>query len=88
MRWTPSRQLHPNRWSGTLTFEPVHQPDPFGPVYQLTSLPLQLPVCLLTFESVYLSRCRRPRSQQPSVVLMWDRLLLVVGSCNDTIQYP
>uniref|UniRef100_A0A3B5MCS0 Vacuolar protein sorting-associated protein 16 homolog n=1 Tax=Xiphophorus couchianus TaxID=32473 RepID=A0A3B5MCS0_9TELE len=32
--------------------------------------------------------CRRPRSQQPSVVLMWDRLLLVVGSCNDTIQFP
>ncbi|XP_038126852.1 vacuolar protein sorting-associated protein 16 homolog isoform X2 [Cyprinodon tularosa] len=32
--------------------------------------------------------CRRPRSQQPSVVLMWDRLLLVVGACNDTIQFP
>lgn len=79
MRWTPSRLLRPNRWSGTLTFEPV---------YQLTSLPLLLPVCLLTFEPVYLSRCRRPRSQQPSVVLMWDRLLLVVGSCNDSIQYP
>ncbi|XP_005951515.1 vacuolar protein sorting-associated protein 16 homolog [Haplochromis burtoni] len=32
--------------------------------------------------------CRRPKSQQPSVVLMWDRLLLVVGVCNETIQYP
>ncbi|KAK5607500.1 Vacuolar protein sorting-associated protein 16 [Crenichthys baileyi] len=32
--------------------------------------------------------CRRPRAQQPSVVLMWDRLLLVVGACNDTIQFP
>uniref|UniRef100_A0A3B5MQQ9 Vacuolar protein sorting-associated protein 16 homolog n=1 Tax=Xiphophorus couchianus TaxID=32473 RepID=A0A3B5MQQ9_9TELE len=59
-----------------------------GRLWSGTSLPLQLPVCLLTFEPVYLSRCRRPRSQQPSVVLMWDRLLLVVGSCNDTIQFP
>ncbi|XP_076026833.1 vacuolar protein sorting-associated protein 16 homolog [Genypterus blacodes] len=32
--------------------------------------------------------CRRPKSQQPSVVLMWDRLLLVAGVCNDTIQFP
>ncbi|XP_024121224.1 vacuolar protein sorting-associated protein 16 homolog isoform X1 [Oryzias melastigma] len=32
--------------------------------------------------------CRRPKSQQPSVVLMWERLLLVVGECNDTIQFP
>uniref|UniRef100_A0A1A7XRE5 Vacuolar protein sorting-associated protein 16 homolog n=1 Tax=Iconisemion striatum TaxID=60296 RepID=A0A1A7XRE5_9TELE len=32
--------------------------------------------------------CRRPKTQQPSVVLMWDRLLLVVGVCNDTIQFP
>lgn len=32
--------------------------------------------------------CRRPQSQQPSVVLMWDRLLLVAGVCNDTIQFP
>ncbi|XP_056156958.1 vacuolar protein sorting-associated protein 16 homolog isoform X1 [Lampris incognitus] len=32
--------------------------------------------------------CRRPKSQQPSVVLMWDRLLLVAGVCTDTIQYP
>lgn len=32
--------------------------------------------------------CRRPRAQQSSVVLMWDRLLLVAGQCNDTIQYP
>ncbi|KAK7877787.1 hypothetical protein WMY93_031547 [Mugilogobius chulae] len=32
--------------------------------------------------------CRRPRAQQPSVVLMWDRLLLVAGQCNDTIQFP
>uniref|UniRef100_UPI003AAA6B6E vacuolar protein sorting-associated protein 16 homolog isoform X3 n=1 Tax=Centroberyx gerrardi TaxID=166262 RepID=UPI003AAA6B6E len=31
--------------------------------------------------------CRRPKSQQPSVVLMWDRLLLVAGVCNDTIQF-
>lgn len=37
---------------------------------------------------VYLCRCRRPKSQQASVVLMWDRLLLVVGECGDTIQYP
>uniref|UniRef100_A0A3B5MEK5 Vacuolar protein sorting-associated protein 16 homolog n=1 Tax=Xiphophorus couchianus TaxID=32473 RepID=A0A3B5MEK5_9TELE len=50
------------------------------------SLPLQLPVCLLTFEPVYLSRCRRPRSQQPSVVLMWDRLLLVVGSSRFPLE--
>uniref|UniRef100_A0A4W6G197 Vacuolar protein sorting-associated protein 16 homolog n=1 Tax=Lates calcarifer TaxID=8187 RepID=A0A4W6G197_LATCA len=28
--------------------------------------------------------CRRPKSQQPSVVLMWDRLLLVAGVCSDT----
>ncbi|KAI3365893.1 hypothetical protein L3Q82_000872 [Scortum barcoo] len=32
--------------------------------------------------------CRRPKSQQPSVVLMWDRLLMVAGVCNDTIQFP
>uniref|UniRef100_A0A672YPR7 Vacuolar protein sorting-associated protein 16 homolog n=1 Tax=Sphaeramia orbicularis TaxID=375764 RepID=A0A672YPR7_9TELE len=32
--------------------------------------------------------CRRPKSQQPSVVCMWDRLLLVAGVCNDTIQFP
>ncbi|KAM6945481.1 vacuolar protein sorting-associated protein 16 homolog [Aplochiton taeniatus] len=32
--------------------------------------------------------CRRPKSQQPSVVIMWDRLLLVAGECKDTIQYP
>lgn len=32
--------------------------------------------------------CRRPRAQQPTVVLMWDRLLLVAGQCNDTIQFP
>ncbi|CAK6981606.1 vacuolar protein sorting-associated protein 16 homolog [Scomber scombrus] len=32
--------------------------------------------------------CRRPKSQQPSVVLMWDRLLLVAGVCSDTIQFP
>ncbi|XP_070786464.1 vacuolar protein sorting-associated protein 16 homolog isoform X2 [Enoplosus armatus] len=31
--------------------------------------------------------CRRPKSQQPSVVLMWDRLLMVAGICNDTIQF-
>ncbi|CAB1327603.1 unnamed protein product [Coregonus sp. 'balchen'] len=31
--------------------------------------------------------CRRPKSQQPSVVIMWDRLLLVAGECKDTIQY-
>uniref|UniRef100_W5MDE9 Vacuolar protein sorting-associated protein 16 homolog n=1 Tax=Lepisosteus oculatus TaxID=7918 RepID=W5MDE9_LEPOC len=31
--------------------------------------------------------CRRPKSQQPSVVVMWDRLLLVAGECNETIQY-
>ncbi|XP_033834541.1 vacuolar protein sorting-associated protein 16 homolog [Periophthalmus magnuspinnatus] len=32
--------------------------------------------------------CRRPRAQQPSVVLMWERLLLVAGQCGDTIQFP
>uniref|UniRef100_A0A3Q3NAR9 Vacuolar protein sorting-associated protein 16 homolog n=1 Tax=Mastacembelus armatus TaxID=205130 RepID=A0A3Q3NAR9_9TELE len=32
--------------------------------------------------------CRRPKSQQPSVVLLWDRLLIVAGICNDTIQFP
>ncbi|XP_053493194.1 vacuolar protein sorting-associated protein 16 homolog [Ictalurus furcatus] len=31
--------------------------------------------------------CRRPKSQQPSVVIMWDRYLLVVGVCKDTIPY-
>uniref|UniRef100_A0A8C5DAU4 Vacuolar protein sorting-associated protein 16 homolog n=1 Tax=Gouania willdenowi TaxID=441366 RepID=A0A8C5DAU4_GOUWI len=31
--------------------------------------------------------CRRPQSQQPSVVLMWDSLLLVAGLSNDTIQF-
>lgn len=31
--------------------------------------------------------CHRPKSQQSSVVIMWDRLLLVVGECKDTIQY-
>ncbi|XP_034035762.1 vacuolar protein sorting-associated protein 16 homolog [Thalassophryne amazonica] len=31
--------------------------------------------------------CRRPRSQQPSVAIMWDRLLLVAGISNDTIQF-
>uniref|UniRef100_A0A674PM93 Vacuolar protein sorting-associated protein 16 homolog n=1 Tax=Takifugu rubripes TaxID=31033 RepID=A0A674PM93_TAKRU len=38
--------------------------------------------------SLYLYRCRRPNSQQPSVVLLWDRLLMVAGVCNDTIQFP
>ncbi|XP_077466084.1 vacuolar protein sorting-associated protein 16 homolog [Stigmatopora argus] len=32
--------------------------------------------------------CRRPKSQQPSVVLLWDHLLLVAGVCNDIIQFP
>ncbi|XP_061909972.1 vacuolar protein sorting-associated protein 16 homolog [Entelurus aequoreus] len=32
--------------------------------------------------------CRRSKSQQPSVVMVWDRLLLVVGQCNDIIQFP
>ncbi|RXM32863.1 Vacuolar protein sorting-associated protein 16-like [Acipenser ruthenus] len=32
--------------------------------------------------------CRRPKSQQPSVVLMWDRLLLVAGKCKESIKYP
>ncbi|XP_058476659.1 vacuolar protein sorting-associated protein 16 homolog isoform X1 [Solea solea] len=32
--------------------------------------------------------CCRPQSQQLSVVLMWDRLLLVAGICGDTIQFP
>ncbi|KAG9349381.1 hypothetical protein JZ751_027824, partial [Albula glossodonta] len=32
--------------------------------------------------------CRRPKSHQPSVVIMWDRHLLVAGECKDTIQYP
>uniref|UniRef100_A0A8C1QGQ5 Vacuolar protein sorting-associated protein 16 homolog n=1 Tax=Cyprinus carpio TaxID=7962 RepID=A0A8C1QGQ5_CYPCA len=31
--------------------------------------------------------CRRPKSQQPSAVVMWDGLLLVVGECKETIQY-
>ncbi|KAK2888891.1 hypothetical protein Q8A67_014266 [Cirrhinus molitorella] len=31
--------------------------------------------------------CRRPKSQQPSAVVMWDGLLVVVGECNETIQY-
>ncbi|XP_029370649.1 vacuolar protein sorting-associated protein 16 homolog isoform X3 [Echeneis naucrates] len=31
--------------------------------------------------------CRRPQSQQPSVVLLWDRLLLVAGVCRDTVQF-
>lgn len=42
-------------------------------------------VCLTLFN---LCRCRRPKSQQPSVVLMWDKLLMVAGVCNDVIQYP
>lgn len=52
---------------------------------------LSVYICLLSVnlsEPLYLSRCRRPKSQQPSVVLMWDRLLMVAGVCNDTIQYP
>lgn len=35
-----------------------------------------------------LLRCWRPKSQQPSVVIMWEKYLLVVGPCKDTIQYP
>lgn len=31
--------------------------------------------------------CRRPKSQQPSVVIMWDRYLLVAGVCKETIPY-
>uniref|UniRef100_A0A8B9HT77 Vacuolar protein sorting-associated protein 16 homolog n=1 Tax=Astyanax mexicanus TaxID=7994 RepID=A0A8B9HT77_ASTMX len=31
--------------------------------------------------------CRRPKSRQPSVVIMWDRHLLVVGEGKDTISY-
>uniref|UniRef100_A0AAQ5XUU7 Vacuolar protein sorting-associated protein 16 homolog n=1 Tax=Amphiprion ocellaris TaxID=80972 RepID=A0AAQ5XUU7_AMPOC len=57
-----------------------------------TCLSVCLPVCLCIYQPLYLSlcltRCRRPKSQQPSVVLMWDRLLLVAGVCNDTIQFP
>uniref|UniRef100_A0A8C4TAF3 Vacuolar protein sorting-associated protein 16 homolog n=1 Tax=Erpetoichthys calabaricus TaxID=27687 RepID=A0A8C4TAF3_ERPCA len=37
--------------------------------------------CIMVFKIS--SRCRRPRSQQPSVVLMWDRLLLVAGKNNE-----
>ncbi|XP_010775356.1 vacuolar protein sorting-associated protein 16 homolog, partial [Notothenia coriiceps] len=32
--------------------------------------------------------CRRPKSQQPSVVLLWDKLLMVVGVRQDNIQFP
>ncbi|XP_030637560.1 vacuolar protein sorting-associated protein 16 homolog isoform X1 [Chanos chanos] len=32
--------------------------------------------------------CRRPKSQQPSVVIMWDQQLLVAGQCKESIQYP
>ncbi|XP_008323608.1 vacuolar protein sorting-associated protein 16 homolog [Cynoglossus semilaevis] len=32
--------------------------------------------------------CRRPKSQEPAVILMWDHLLLVVGVCGETIQFP
>ncbi|XP_066522510.1 vacuolar protein sorting-associated protein 16 homolog [Hoplias malabaricus] len=32
--------------------------------------------------------CRRPKSQQPSVVIMWDQYLLVAGECKDTVSYP
>uniref|UniRef100_A0AAY4C2L1 Vacuolar protein sorting-associated protein 16 homolog n=1 Tax=Denticeps clupeoides TaxID=299321 RepID=A0AAY4C2L1_9TELE len=31
--------------------------------------------------------CRRPKSHQPSVVMMWERHLLVAGECKETIQY-
>ncbi|KAK1798861.1 hypothetical protein P4O66_007145 [Electrophorus voltai] len=31
--------------------------------------------------------CRRPKSREPSVVIMWDRHLLVAGVCKDTIPY-
>ncbi len=49
--------------------------------------------CMLYFHShyfkgqVFVCRCRRPKSQQPSAVVMWDRLLIVVGECKETIQY-
>ncbi|KAI4793359.1 hypothetical protein KUCAC02_032774 [Chaenocephalus aceratus] len=32
--------------------------------------------------------CRRPKSQQPSVVLLWDKLLMVIGVRQDNIQFP
>uniref|UniRef100_A0A8C4ZJQ5 Vacuolar protein sorting-associated protein 16 homolog n=1 Tax=Gadus morhua TaxID=8049 RepID=A0A8C4ZJQ5_GADMO len=32
--------------------------------------------------------CRRPQTQQPSVVVLWERLLLVVAVGGDTVQYP
>uniref|UniRef100_A0A8C9SES6 Vacuolar protein sorting-associated protein 16 homolog n=1 Tax=Scleropages formosus TaxID=113540 RepID=A0A8C9SES6_SCLFO len=32
--------------------------------------------------------CRRPKGQQPSVVVMWEKNLLVAGQCQETIQYP
>ncbi|XP_030637561.1 vacuolar protein sorting-associated protein 16 homolog isoform X2 [Chanos chanos] len=31
--------------------------------------------------------CRRPKSQQPSVVIMWDQQLLVAGQCKESIQF-
>lgn len=60
------------------------------PVFLSTCLSLCLHVSLSASLSdpLYLCRCRRPKGQQPSVVLMWDRLLMVAGVCNDTIQYP
>lgn len=53
-------------------------------------------LCMLYFHSHIVSgislsflpyRCRRPKSQQPSAVVMWDGLLAVVGECKETIQY-
>lgn len=63
-------------------------------LYTCLSFYLSLSLCLHVSLSASLSdplhlcRCRRPKGQQPSVVLMWDRLLMVAGVCNDTIQYP
>ncbi|XP_034722187.1 vacuolar protein sorting-associated protein 16 homolog, partial [Etheostoma cragini] len=54
----------------------------------LVCLPLDLSTCLSPSGPVSLSRCCRPKSQQPSVVLMWDKLLMVVGVRQDTVQFP
>ncbi|KAG7231903.1 hypothetical protein INR49_010108 [Caranx melampygus] len=65
--------------------------EPVSPSVYLWNLSHPCGTCLTSCVSsclLYLSRCRRPKSQQPSVVLMWDRVLMVAGVCGDTVQFP
>lgn len=83
MRWTPKSKLPLNRWPGMAHFYTLHDLCIFGVCCIFTHIILK-DKCVFF---IFFCRCRRPKSQQPSAVVMWDGLLIVVGECKETIQY-